>query len=315
MNSEHTPNPEFVDHLEWELESILRRQDATSGTPSAVRRIRPRLVTMLALVIVSMFLGGAGTYAATRQFDSHAAALYIARAEATLDIAKSQLQHVAQEFARMQGLAEQGLVTSREFRQIETQYVNAEAEVEARQLDLDETTLSGKAPNDTLAAPLVAGRDFVTQRMNARRRPLQMRLQMMNDQLERLQSLVDDGVASERELRVAEVPMLAVFGELTELEKRVDLRAAFLAGELSPAEVELEGMRLSAATAREAAARHLELVAEQHNRMADLAQRGVASDSELRKANAALVAAKKQVELADLELRIIDEKLANLPRE
>lgn len=312
MNKAHTPNPEFVNHLEWELKSIIRRQESTNGTPYAARRIRPRSMTMLALAIVSMFIGGAGTYAATRSIDGRAAALYIARAEAMLEIAQTQLQHFTSELSRVQGLAEQGLITQRELRQVEAQYVDAEAETETRRLDLDETTLSGKAPNDALSAPLVGGRDFVTQRMNARRRPMQLRLDVLNDEAQRIQKLADTGVATERELKTAQMPMLAATGELAELEQRVELRASFLTGELSAKEVELEGMRRTAETARQAAAHHVELLAEQHKRMADLSERGMVSNAELQKAEAALLTASKQVELADLELRIIDEKLTRL---
>jgi multidrug resistance efflux pump len=314
MNEEHTPKPEFVNQLEWELESAVRRQGSLNGTSSVLRSVKPKLGTMLALAVVSMFVGGAGTYAATRRANGEAAALYIARSEALVEIARSQLDHVAQELARWQNLHEQGAVTDRELREAEAQFVHAESETNIRELELAETLVTGKEHNDSLSAPLVAGTDYVTKRLEERRRPIQMRLELLSTQARRIQDLVDANSATEMELRGAEMGVAIAVEELNGLEERMALRASFLEGELSAAQVELQGMRFAAVAARETAARQLEMVGEQHNRIGDLSARGMVSGRELRAAEAEMRAAQANMELADLEVRILDQKIAELPQ-
>ena len=194
MNADHTPDPEFVNQLEWELKSTMRRQGTLNGMSGAARRLRPRWATTAALVVVSMFIGGAGTHAVTRGIDGQAAELYIARGEALLEIARTRLEYVAQELARTQALAEQNSVTDRELGGVEAHYLHVESEFTVRELELAETLITGKQPNDALSAPLVDGRDFVTERMAARRRPIQRHLELAIDQANRHQELADAGL-------------------------------------------------------------------------------------------------------------------------
>ncbi len=309
MKDAHTPDPEFVNHLEWELESAVRRQESLNGTSSARRPRGLRLGATLALVFVSMFVGGAGTHAVTLRADAQAAELYIARSEALLEIAETRLDHFAQELATATARLEQGQVTEREARQVEAHYSLIEAETEIRRLELAETLLTGKAPNDSLSAPLVDGRDFVTERLVAQRRPLQMQLQLANDQALRHQELSEAGMVAEYELQAAHAGSVAVERELAALEKRITLRESFLAGELSAAVVELQGMRATALAARVLAAHQVELAEGQHKRITMLAERNAVSPSELRAVQTMMATVQTQVKLAELELQIIDQKL------
>jgi multidrug resistance efflux pump len=315
MTADHTPDPQFVSQLEWQLKSTIRRQEALNGAADGARWLRPRWGTTSALVIVSMFIGGAGTHALTRGTDSQAAALYIARGEALLEIARAQLEHIAHELARVQALAEQGSVTDRELGAVEAQYLDAESEFTLRELELAETTITGKQPNDALSAPLADGRDFVTERLVVRRRPIQRWLEVATDQADRQQKLTNDGLASPGDSMAAQAHVAAIEDQLAELDKRIALRASFVAGELSAAEVELQGMRLGAVAARERAARDLELLAEQHKRLAEMSERGLVSSSELRALDTQLRTVEAQMKLADLELRILDQKLENIAKE
>jgi len=309
VNEDHTPGPEFVNLLEWELKSVMRRQGSLNGTSSVMRLVKSRLGTTLALAVVSMFVGAAGTYAAIHGTDGQAAALYIARGEALMEIARTRMEHCACELAKTQTLAQQGAVTEQQLRQVEAQHLQAESETGIRKLELAETFITGKKPNDALSAPMVDGRDFVTERMAARRRPMQRRIELIIDQARRNQELGDAGVASVRELEAAQAGVVAAEEELIGLEKRIALRASFLAGRLSAADVELQGMRLTAVAAREMAVRQVEVLVEQHKRFTLLSERGLVSGSELRAVEAELRAVAAHVELADLELSILDQKL------
>jgi multidrug resistance efflux pump len=267
------------------------------------------LGTTLALVAVSMLVGGAGTHALTHGIDEQAAALYLARSEAQLEIAETRLDHFARELAKTQELVQQGMVTERESRRVEARFLQAQSETEIRKLELAETIITSKEPNDALSAPLVYLRDFVTERMAAQHRPMQLRLEIAIDHTRRYQELFEAGVVTTRELKTAQTGVVAAEAELIGLEKRSAIRASFLTGELSAADVELRGMRLTAIAARGMALRQVEVLVQQHQRFTDRSERGAVSGSELRAVQTDLRTAQARVELADLELRILDQKL------
>ncbi len=315
MTDDRTPDPDFVNLLEWELKSIMRRQESVNGASTTRRSVWPRLGTTLAIMVVSMLAGGAGTHAVTTSTGNQTAQLYIARGEALLEIAQTRLEHFARELVATQSLVEQGVVHERESRQIEALLVQGEAETEIRQLELTETLITGKEPNAALSAPLVGGTDFVTLRMAALRRPMQRRLELVVAQARWNQELVDAGIASTSKLRADQTEVVAAEEELTGLEKRAALRASFLAGELSAASVELQGMRFAAIAARAMALRQIEFFVEQDKRLRQLSERGVASRSELRTVAIDLRTVEAHVELANLELRILEQKLENESKE
>lgn len=309
MNEDYAPDAEFVERLEWELKSAMRRQGYLNGTSSTARRAASRLAATLVLAVVSMSVGGAGTYAAIYTVDERAAALHIARGEALLEIARTQLEPAARELAKTQALVQQGAATERELQQVEAVFLQAQSEVKTRELELAETHLTGRGANDALSAPLVNGTDFVTARLVERRRPMQQRFEVMTADWRRSQDLVNAGVASAGESKAAQMQVAGAGQELAGLEERITLRASFLAGKLSATEVELKGMRLAAMAGKEMAARQVEVLAEQHKRLTLLSERGMVSDSELRNIEAQLRAVEAQAELAGLELRILDQKL------
>lgn len=312
MNTDHAPNPEFVDHLEWELRSTMHRQGSLNGASSTLRPVRLRSGAVLALVVVSMLIGGAGAHAVTRSLHGKAAALYVARGGALLDIARTRLEPSARELANAQALVEKGVVTEWQLRRVEAQHSQAESEVNIRELELAETLVTGKEPNDALSAPLVGKRDFVAERMAERLRPMRRRLELMLGQARREQKLIDAGAMPAGAVRAAQTDVGAA-EELIELEHRIRLRATFLAGELSAVDVELHGMRVAASAARAIAVREIEILVERNKRVALLSDRGFVSGSELRAVEVELRTVEAHLELADLELRILDQKLQDAP--
>ena len=309
MNGEHRPNPEFVNRLEWELQSVMRRRASVNGASGAVRLVRYRWGTGIAMALLSMFMGVAGTYAAINRIEGRDAAMHIARAEALLELAQAKLGSVAPEFAKATARAEEGLLADRELRQVEAQVAGAEADVAIRELDLAETLITGEPPNNALSAPQVSGRDFVTERLAERRRPMVLQLELVADRARRYQQLADSGLVTATEHKSARTQIAQAEQDLAALDKLIKLRAAFLAGELSSTQVELEGMLLDTLTAHEDAARQLEALAEQRDRISHLSERGLVSAAELEAIEADLREKEVQLELVDLERRLLDQRL------
>lgn len=311
MNEKHIPDPQFVKHLEWELESTMRRRRFRDANSRRRHLIRSRWVTSLLLVVVSACVGGAGTYTVIHNIDidEQAAKLRVARAEALLEIAKAQLQPLARNMARMQSLAKRGAATRRELWSIEIRFLRAQARADVRELELVETTITGKDPDNHLSAPLVHGRDFVMERLATERAPLQRRVESLTARVQHYREFLNAGTASERELRAIETELFEAESELAEQEARIELRRSFIAGEVSAANVELQGLRAAVNGTKRITTRQMEDLIEERARLVQLAERGVASQAEVEAIESKLRSVEAQLELEDLELLTLDGRI------
>ena len=310
MNMNQNADPDFVKALEWQLRSSLRRDGAATESPRRLRMTASKVFASVALVAGSLFLGAAGTYAVTHEDDRAARELLIAKIQAQLEIAEMLNAHHAQALAKKQPLAEQGYIPESEIRRLELPVISAESEIQRRRLDLKEVSITGREPNDALSAPLVNGRDFVTERLKVEERPIERQLAIEAKELERLRELAEPGYVPGYQVAAAEARFQQIVVGLDELRRRQSLRARFLAAELTPEEVELHALQEQARTAREAAARQLPVMAEQLERLRILFQKDMVDRAQVSEMEIALKSLQAQVRLAELELQILEKKLS-----
>lgn len=309
MNTNQDADPEFVKALEWQLRSSLRRNE-TAETPHRHRMTWSKVVASAALVAGSMFLGAAGTYAVTHEVDSATRELLVAKIQAHLEIAEMQLAHHLQALAESKPMAEQGYIGQSEISHLELRVIAAESEIQRRRLDLEEASITGREPNNSLAAPLVDGRDFVIERLEGESGPIEKQVAIATMELDRLRELVDAAYAPSYEVDAAEARFEQIAVGLDRLRRQQSLRTRFLAGELTPKEVELHALQEQARTAREAAARQVPWRAKHLERVRLLFTKGAVERELLSEAEIALRSAEAQIRLSELELQIIKRRLS-----
>ncbi len=185
MNTNQDADPDFVKALEWQLRSSIRRNEASTESPRRLRRTASKIVASAALAVGSMFLGAAGTYAVTREDDRAARELLVAKIQAQLEIAEMLHAQHAQALAEKQPLVEKGYIAESEISRLELPLVSSESEIQRRRLDLEEVSITGREPNNALSAPLVDGRDFVTERLKTEERPIELQLAIAAKELGR----------------------------------------------------------------------------------------------------------------------------------
>ncbi len=310
MNMNQNADPDFVKALEWQLRSSLRRDGAATESPRRLRMTASKVFASVALVAGSMFLGAAGTYAVTHEDDRAARELLVAKIQAQLEIAEMLNAHHAQALAKKQPLAEKGYIPESEIRRLELPLISSESEIQRRRLELEEVSITGREPNNALSAPLVGGRDFVTARLKAEERPIERQLAIAAKELDRLRKLAEAAAVLGYEVDAAEARFQQIAAGLDELRRRQSLRARFLAGELTPKEVELHALQEQARTAREAAARQLPVMAEQLERLRLLFHKNLVDRAEVSEMEVALKSLQAQVRLTELELQILEKKLS-----
>ncbi len=315
MNTNQDADPDFVKALEWQLRSSIRRNEASADSPRRLRLTASKVFASVALVAGSMFLGAAGTYAVTREDDRADRELLVAKIQAQLEIAEMLHTHHAQALAEKQPLVEKGYIAASEISRLELPLVSSESEIQRRRIELEEVSITGREPNDALSAPLVNGRDFVTERLKTEERPIELQLAIAAKELDGLRSLAEASLVPSYEVDEAEARMQQMAVGLDELRRRQSLRVRFLSGELTPKEVELHALQERARTTREEAARQLPVMAEQLARLRRLFQKNIVNRTEVTEMEIALRSLEAQIRLAELELQIIQRRLSGTNNE
>ncbi|MHC4126801.1 MAG: HlyD family secretion protein [Planctomycetota bacterium] len=293
------------------MASEQRRLAAFPDAPAtrSHKRKALRMTGMLALIIASACLGAAGTYAAVQIEDEALKTLLMTKADLLREQALLRFDTVAQELDRTKPFVDDGLVTMSELDELRCQVAVAQADLRAREFDVEEITLTGAAPRNDLGARLVEGRDFVLGRIEAQRKAVGMDLERQQKSLARMAALADRGAVTRLELDAVEHDVQNAEAKLRQLDRRRELRAAFLAGTLTADAVELLALADRAAVGVEESQRMLEGAQRTLERAAKQVEAGVVTRTELRRAEVDVQTLQRRLRLAELERELVERRL------
>ncbi|MHC5003587.1 MAG: hypothetical protein ACYTJ0_10730 [Planctomycetota bacterium] len=122
----------------------------------------------------------------------------------------------------------------RELEHCEHRLVEATAQVERRQLDLDEMQAAVRMPNLSIWAPLVDGRDFVTERMLIRLRVLKHALGQVKPRHETYTIMLDRRAVPWQEAAAVANELDELNAEIERVELEMTMRQRMLDGNLPP---------------------------------------------------------------------------------
>ena len=305
MSTIHQPDPEFVGNLERELRAAIRRQERFHNGPSArsavIRKLR---WTTVLVALAAMCVGSAATFAVTHRLRAQMADLIIAKAEARLEFANARLKLFGEEVQETESRAAAGLITPRELDDMRLQLAHVEADAAARALDVEEARTTGRDPDNSLSAPILRGRDFVTERLKLERALALERVSRIDKEASR------EGLDSDQAAMIAR-EQEAVRAALSAVEKRLALRQDYLSGARTAREVELADMQFSVGSQREMAGERVQELQQELDRARALFEAGLVSRAEVRAVEMQFRAAALQRDLAELDMQILEEKLAD----
>jgi len=241
MPDRHEPDSRFVERLEWQLGSELRRQRGSNAHRSTFRALK-----IAALMLGSVGLGAAAMGASQQLQESWRRELLEARLEVQLQLAQQRLAVQLDAIGLTRQQVEQGVVSDRELLYVELQIEQAEADATVLQLELEEIRLTGREPAGELSSPLVDGRDFVSERIQARMAVARRHLDVRERTRERARQQVDLGIASERELQAHDLVVTEAELTLESLAKQLEVRQAYLDEEITAVEAELRLLEMEA---------------------------------------------------------------------
>ena len=232
--------PEFRAHLEWQIESALRRES---------RFVEPvaRRVSKLgaALVLLAAMASGAGAVAASQELqDAKERTALLDAVKADLDVARLRLELARTAYQNEQRRVEVGVVSRESLRAAEAELKAMEALVKKLTIDADEVRLTAKAPRNDVQAPIVEKRDFVSDRLSIDLLSAQAALVAAEQGMQDTKRRFDVGIASRVAMLQAEMEIAQTRARLKELQDTLDLRRRAAAGEVKPEDVASQQRRL-----------------------------------------------------------------------
>ncbi len=260
MPDRHEPRHDFVEALAARVRRELAGRQIAAAAPWWLPRSRASLVAALAvIVIVSMALGG-GMVAAAYQAQSAGEKgalvdLYAQRVK----LAERQAELAQQRLSTTEQRVAVGGETQTALEDVRAQAQAAAGELRTVTLQLEEVRASGREPQDSLSAPRVGSRDFVTERLRVQLDTSAAAARAGELGLKFARVRMNNGLANNVEVQTAGARFFGVQAALTALQKKMQIRETFLAGRASAALTDLRGLEVDAEQRRTTLTREIEL--------------------------------------------------------
>jgi hypothetical protein len=303
MTKTYEPDSRFVERLEWQLASEYRRTNCLK--PSSGKVAVPRRMVAIALLVGVLTTGVAVIKAAEYIKDSWRKGIEIARVGTEVQLKKAHLESTRELAARAGTLAASGLIQEEESQVLKLGVEKAALDLDRSLLNLDEVKASGVAPRDELYAPVLGGRDFVSERLKIQTKDVERDLALLASRLDRSRRLVEVGAISGEDVDQIQAEIAARQAMIDETRKRIDLRKRYVAGEVTAQEVEIgDQMAIAEKTLRQAQTKVDSLMKQMERSKAQEAV-GLISPRETSQLRYALDAAQAELKLAALEVDVL----------
>lgn len=305
MTEIYEPNNQFLERLEWQLSSEYRR--ASRLKSSAGKIAVPRMWVAAACMVGVLMTGVAVIKAADYIQDSWRRKIEIARAETEIKLIKARLESASEMESRAKMRFSNGLIREEEYRMIQIAVERAELDLKKSLLNLDEVKASGEIPRNELYAPLVGGRDFVSERLKIEIEMIELDSEQFKSRVERFKQLVENGLVRGDELSQIQAEIASRKVMIDKIQKRLDLRKRFVDGEITAQEVEIKDRMTVAERNLHLARSKVDSLKERLKRLKTLEARRMISPMEVKQLQYALDAAQAELELATLEMDVLEK--------
>ena len=304
MNSpseSHEPTPEFRAHLEWQVQSALRREmrfAAATGRPAA--RLRNAVVVLAALVV-----GGISGVASGEFQDARRKDLLIESTRSEEALVRLRVDLARAGYDEVRGLVEIGRATPLELKRAEVELRAMETALARLRLDLEEIQISSTAPRNDLQAPLIGTRDFVRERLQLELAHALSGLAAAEQGLSQVQGRFDVGTAPRAALLQAQTELSQTRGRIEQLRSTIDLRQRFLKGEIKAEALSSAFRRMELKLQGERLDRELTIARARVDDVRSLVEIGRATPLELKRAEVELLEREVELKRIHRELEMI----------
>jgi len=304
MNSpseSHEPTPEFRAHLEWQIQSALRRETrfaAAVGRPAA--RLRTAVVVLVALVV-----GGISGVASGEFQDARRKDLLIESTKSEEALVRLRIDLARAGYDEARSRFEIGMAGRETVQAAENELRDMETALARLRLDFDEIQISSAAPRNDLQAPLIGKRDFVRERLQLELAQAQRGLAAAEQGLSQVQSRFSVGTAPRAAVLQAETELSQTRAQMEQLRSTVDLRQRFLKGEIKAEELSSAFRRVELRLQGERLDREVTIARGRVDEVRSLVEIGRATPLELKRAEVELLEREFELKRVRRELEMI----------
>jgi hypothetical protein len=224
----HEPTAEFLAHLEWQIESALRRE---SRLASPVRTGHGHLRAAF-IVAVAVLAGGIAGVASGRVQDARQRDRLLETARSEENLARVRLDLVRATYEETRGRFDIGTADRETLLSVEREMRAMEASLARIHLDVEEIQTTSAPPRNDLDAPLVGRRDFVRERLTLQMGTAQNAMTMAERNVAQAEGRVKVGMAPPAAQLQAAAELAQARSHLQLLRATLDLRERYLKGEI-----------------------------------------------------------------------------------
>ena len=305
MSKNYEPDKGFLEKLEWQLSSEFRRKNRL--TASKAKITVSRRMAAVACMAGAVMMGVTVLKAADYIRDSWRKKVEIARAETDLKLNEVYQKSIQEMEVKAEKRFSSGLMREDEYQMLLLASQRSELDVEKSRLNLEEVKASGQPARNELFAPVVGGRDFVTERLAIEIEGIELDLEQLLVRWDRLKNLTEENLVSENELNAVQGEIAARDVLIDNIQKKLELRKRFVEGEISAQETEIQDRMTAAENNLFIAKSRVDLLNKQLKRLKNLENQGMIDPTEVKQVEFALDAAQAELELASLEKEVLEK--------
>lgn len=266
-------------------------------------------MAMVALILVSMGIGGAAVAAAYEAQGSERREQLVANYEQRADLARQRVDLTTKEHQTAEQRFAVGMSGATTVLEKASAVAQARAQLGIVNLHLEEIRITGREPRAELSAPRVSGRDFVGERLRIEvsvpERVLATERALARD----VQVRVEIGVANPVDLEISRARVLEVELALETLRRKLDIRQQFLSGKVDVVETELRVLEAEAEQVTKTLAPKIKLAQQEVARLNERIEVGLAAPVDLAEATVRRLELETALGKAQLDLALIRRRL------
>jgi len=310
MYDKHEPSKEFIDRLEWEIGGEVRRRNRHARVPPWVPQSgRTAVLALIGIVLVSMAFGAAGIAAAYQVQTSQRRGDLISGLEQRAEVARQRLKLSIDAQTNTERRLSLGHGNQEDVLEARAKAAEAEAQAQSLESQIEEVRVTGREPSNEISAPIVKGRDFVSERLQMEMAVPQAVLELERLRLRELERSVSLGAVSPLELEAAKSRIAEADGGVQAFRKKLEIRQQFLARKIDAATAELRILEAEAELNERALAPKIELARKESESTAAKVRIGAASTMDQAEAAMRLEELEMERAKANLDLARVRQQL------
>ena len=313
MRDTHVPDLEFVERLESQIGADVRRRNRYADMPRWSRWLAQSplkaAVAVTLLILMSMGVGGIVVAAAYQAQSNEQREAMKARMAQRVSLAQQRLGLANEALKTAERQASVGVEPQETALEARFKVSEAEAQLQSLQLDAAEVDATGRDPLTVVSAPLVGGRDFVSEHWKVEMRVPMAALDAEKSRLQILQRRVAVGAASNLDLEMSRTRVAELESSIQSWQTRLNIRGRFLRKDIDGPLADLYVLEAEAVQRRQTIAPRLELAQKVFKDMRARVEIGTAATLDVSQAQLKL----KEIELdllkADVDLGVIRRQI------